>query len=148
MGIVERVVLRHMTAARWDNSVNGSYFSLRWNKTKWSLEEMLDGSRIPATSNFGEGHAGLVTYEMPQLGALLSKYDTPINAHSDSIRVGAKLQGEDTGPVARQKLITASNEHMKLAIDSLREDGSPDLNKVIHLAKEFEKKLVWKKIKA
>jgi hypothetical protein len=132
-------------AGRWDNAANGMYFTLRWNKAKWRVEEMADGSPIPGSMGFGET-VDLVSWEMPQLGALLSKFDTPVHAFPDSIKREARIQVEDKGLEVRRKLAAASNSWLQRASDELKADRSVYADKVESLVGAFAPKFVWKKV--
>jgi hypothetical protein len=139
-----RVVQRYKTA-RWDNAVNGSRFSLLWNKTKWRIEETADGSIIPTTRGFGE-NLDLVAYEMPQLETVLKKYDTVVTVLPKSILQETQIRTDDSGANVRAKLAQAQVNYLKRAEQELRSDGRIEqADTTLRIIREAAQKLVWKK---
>lgn len=145
----QRVLDRYLRQAAWQNVINGEYFSLRWNRVKWQLEEMADGSKIPGHISIGAEGPQMVAYEIPQLSALLSKYDLPPITYSPEIfRSGyLSLRGTPSGAEVRQQVVEAYGRFLQAVLDSFKENDSPYVEKLESLIPQFQKKLVWKPVR-
>jgi hypothetical protein len=134
------------TAARWDNAANGESYSLRWNKTKWQLEETVDGSPIPSLRSPGEGPE-MAIYEMPMLRHLLSKFDTTVSPLPTELLREAHFRADARGEDVRKALATAGIEYLKRAERELRDDHRErQADAVKHMLDQVTPKLKWKKV--
>jgi hypothetical protein len=135
--VILRVASAHIAA--WINAINGKFFTVRWDKSKWQVEEMADGSAIPGMVSLTEG-SGVVAYQMPILDKLVkSKMGSNYSLDANTVRQFAKLQMDDKGPEARKKLVDAHEVIFK-------EMGEADpTGRFQALLPELRKKLVWKK---
>lgn len=134
------------TAARWDNAANGEAYSLRWNKTKWQLEETVDGSPIPSLRTPGEGPE-MATYELPMLSHLLSKFDTTISPLPTQLLREAHFRADVRGEVVRKSLVAGCIEYLKRAERELRDDQRErQADAVKHMIDAVTPKLKWKKV--
>jgi len=137
---VLRVAHRHMRAG-WINAVNGEFFNLRWDRNKWQLEEMADGSPVPSSVGFMD-QKDMVSYQLPILDKLIkTKLGANFSLSENLVRSYAKLRSNDSGKDVRQKLIDA---HWSILQDpDVKSSGG---GKLEALLPDFRKKLVWKKV--
>lgn len=148
--VLARKVATRFILAGWLNGANGDFFSLRWSRTTWHIEE--SETPIDSTNLIGEV-SGLVTYEMPTLSNAFKKIDYTLEIGVDLVRQYAHIKVNDKGPVVREKLIHGYKEYFKGVEESLKESvalGNIDSSKLEAFQKATPavlKKLVWKKIK-
>jgi hypothetical protein len=137
-GVILRVAKAHMAA--WINAINAKFFTVRWDKAKWQVEEMADGSSIPGMVSVTEG-SGVIAYQMPILDKLVkSKMGGSYSLDTNVVRQFAKLQMDDKGAEVRKKLIDA---HEVIFKEMASGDATGRFQAIIP---ELRKKLVWKKI--
>lgn len=136
-----RVAARHIQGG-WINAVNGKFFNLRWDRNKWQLEEMADGSPIPMSTGLLD-QSEMKAYQMPILDKLIrTKVGPNFNLSDSLVRSYAKLVGDDSGKEVRDKMVAA---HWAILQDpDVREQGGSKLEAIMP---EIRKKLVWKPVK-
>lgn len=140
--------------AGWLNAVNGTYFSLYWDKSKFLIEEMPDGSPIPATMSLTE-KSNFDRYQLPVLDKVFKKYELlyVISLDATTARRASGLHVEDSGPTARHKLIEGTKSVLQEVLRNLEDevDKYPQARERLEAYKrllpDLERKLVWKKLK-
>jgi hypothetical protein len=154
LGVVSRVVLRHLSSS-WENSINSTYWTLYWNKSKWHLEERADGLPIPKFKSF-EDQLDLLEFESPRLKKK-DLYDIT-GGEPSAHEILRRVQLKDTSGVeARKKILEATKEYLTeilqedLESDKLTRPGS--IKSIGEAKQELRKlfpkllsKLVWKKV--
>lgn len=134
--------------AGWINAMNGTHFTLRWDKKKWEVEEMEDGSPIPTMRGFG-GQSGLITHQMPILDAFVwGKFERFLGFDATTILSYAKLHGNDSGEEVRKKLIAANDAVYDAVAKQMKEEGRAyDAERLTGYMPEIRRKLKWKRVR-
>lgn len=149
-GIAIRVARRFLQGTRWDNMLNGDFFTLRWNDRKWLIEE--SDTRITGVRGFlPEDQQKMDEYEMPTLFKDLKGNSEKVllNVNFYSIQQYLHLSG-DKGPEARKKVVQAYEDMFSDVIKQWSEGPDQDpgrLKQLESLLPKIRKKLVWKKVK-
>jgi phenylpyruvate tautomerase PptA (4-oxalocrotonate tautomerase family) len=134
-------------AARWENAINGTYFTLSWNKKTWQIEE--SDEPISGLRSITEAR-DLDTYQMPMVDDMIQKALGPsVSVGQSTVRQYAKLQADDKGPETRAKLVKGYETVFDAIIRDMKSDGDEDRAKKFEdLVPALKKKLVWKKTKS
>jgi hypothetical protein len=136
--LILRVASAHTAA--WINAINSTFFTVRWDKSKWQVEEMADGSAIPGMVSVTEG-SGVIAYQMPILDKLVkTKMGNHYSLDANTVRQFAKLHKSDSGSEIRKKIIDA---HEVIFKELVEEDPT---GRFQALLPDLRKKLVWKKV--
>ena len=140
--------------AGWLNAINGKFFSLHWDKSKWLLEEMPDGSPMPASLGFTEA-TKFVSYELPILDRFVKKTELlyRVSLDAETVRMFAKFHSEDSGATVRHKLVEGTKHVLHEVLKGFEEDigqypqAEEKLAAYKKLLPDLERKLTWKKLR-
>lgn len=140
-------ISEYIRQAAWLNAMNATFYSLMWDRSKWEIEEMADGSAVPKFREVGDKHAA-ISYRMPILDKLIkTKMGPNYSLGPNTIISFAKLHGDDSGAEARKKLVEAHNTIFSNMLKGLKGDSlNEEAAKLEKLIPELRRKLVWKKV--
>jgi hypothetical protein len=150
MKMIGRVARAHTERlASWVNAINSKFYSLGWDKKRWYLEEMADGSPIPAMSGYGDAKTGRITHSLPILDSFVwGRLERPYGLGVEALRHEAHLAGDLSGAEVREQLLAAHDSLFKKIVHSLKEEGQTyDAQRFEELIPELKRKLKWKKDK-